>query len=83
MSSNLGVYGDLTGIKLQERSALAGEIKANKLAIKALKKESLGCLREEQDYRREIEKMAKVTERKREERLLMVKEIQEIRELLP
>jgi hypothetical protein len=38
MSSNLGVYGDLTAIKLQEKHALSSEIEANKLAIKALKK---------------------------------------------
>lgn len=83
MSTNLGVYGALTELKLRERAELEEEIRVNKLASKALKKESLACLREEQDCRREVEKMAKVTERKREERMLMERESQEIRELLP
>ena len=83
MASNLGIYNKMTEVKVKERDELEAQIKRNRLAIKALKKESLALLRSEQDFRREAFKVQKVLSRKQEERFFMQKEIAEIKEQLP
>jgi|LauGreDrversion4_2_1035121.scaffolds.fasta_scaffold1007341_1 hypothetical protein len=57
MASNLGIYNKMTEVKVKERDELTAQIKRDRLAIKALKKESLALLRNEQDFRREAFKV--------------------------
>lgn len=83
MSKNLSVYGALTEIKLKERQELEDQIKQLKLAIKHTQEEALKAEKKEQDFRRELAKVSKVHKRKNEENQYMLREIQEIKELLP
>ena len=83
MSKNLSVYGTLTELKLKERQELDAQIKQMKLAIKHTQEVALQAEKKEQDFRRELAKVSKVHKRKTEENLYMLKEIQEIKELLP
>ena len=54
-----------------------------KLAIKHTQEVALQAEKKEQDFRRELGKVSKVHKRKTEENFYMLKEIQEIKELLP
>lgn len=54
-----------------------------KFAIKSTKKNTKEMKKNEEDYNREVVKLQKVNDRKREERFFMQKEMQEIRELIP
>lgn len=83
MAKNLGVYGSLTEVKVKEKEVLVKQIKDMKFAIKSTKKNTKEMKKNEEDYNREVVKLQKVIDRKREERFFMQKEMQEIRELIP
>ena len=75
MAKNLGVYGQMTETKCQEKEELQRQIKELKLAIKYTKKENLALLKNEQDMRREIKRIEIIKDRKQEERFFIQKEI--------